>query len=211
VVARFTCPIGSYASFGNFSIEDPDFYANGAVGTCVLDGVDIDGMGYVGSGEVLTPTHGHDGRYFTVQDIEALGHELELSVMGGGVTSQLASLMVDEDGSPTVLPGDTIAWWSSPWSEDPQPIADALRLTIDYDVGDLMKATGWTESTATSWVSRQSMAPLGELIDGLPVALQSRPSSSLRAGNTWQLRVEREDKALFFFFVPSADAPPSAP
>ena len=208
IVARLTCPHGYYAEFPNFYSDDASFRANGVVGTCTLD-AGLDGIGYVNDGGILSPTTGSDGRHFAVHDIDGFGKVLAVAVEGGVVTAELAELMRDDSGAQMLVDGDDIAWWSSPWTEDPQVIEDALRLTLDHDVEDLVAATGWSAEDAEHWVDQQGLATLGELdVPGLPLEMMERPVSSLRAGSTWRMRVERGDEVMFFFFVQPGPAPP---
>lgn len=192
-VARLTCPIGYYADFGSFSENDPDYLANGLVGTCQLDGVD-GGTGLIGSGEILSPATNNpddpDGRFiprhYVVLDELALALALEQSA-AFGVTPELASEIVDQDGNPFIAEGATIEWWSSPWT--PLPIGEAMKASLGYDVEDLMAETGWSFERAAEFVDGQGIVAAGSVVDGLSAELSERMTSTMRSGNLFHARV----------------------
>lgn len=188
--ARLTCPIGYYANFPNF--VEQEVIDDGVIGRCILDGYDHGDAGFSAGDQVLNAHPGHD-RYYAVHDIERLSSALSESVEFGGVTNELAEMVVGEDGDQVLLEGDAIAWWSSPWDGDPKPIGEALAGTIGYDVDEFADATGMTVDEAERFIDDQeTIRPLGDIFDGLPDNLARRPNVTLRSHRTFRMRVKRQ-------------------
>jgi len=223
--ARFTCPLGYYADFPNFYVAEETTQINGVVGTCRLDGGEYgSGSGFAPQGRVVDYIDGHNsgfgqvgqgGAYYVVSDPAKLGELFEAAEGDGRIGPELAQLLsaVDADGSEldVVSENAAIEWWSSPHRADPQPIADALVQTFEYDL-DALLAEGIDADDAKRWADGP-IQRLSELVEGLPEHLADRSTVTLREHHTWHLRVrDRVDgqeviKFLHFVENPNLDNP----
>lgn len=142
---------------------------------------------------------------YYVTNIDEVAPALDESWAAGEVTAAIVELFVDADGTQVLRQGDTIVGYSSPGVDGLSP-GEALRRTLEYDVDDLMKATGWTRERAEEWTRTAPPVPLSKLLPDvdLPRKLAERRGNELRARNTWRFSVKRDDGFMMFFYVRAA-------
>lgn len=90
---------------------------------------------------------------FYVTDVDALAPILDAAWHTRTVTAEMDALFVFRDGTPALLPGDRLRWYSRAGVPDRSP-SEALRRTVGYDVDHLMAVTGWGREQSERWADR---------------------------------------------------------